>query len=343
MNLRIVRGLALVSPLFLAGLLLLPGWSQTRPTRFSPALTSPIVMWSGTLAEIPAGWQFCDGTNGTPDLCDRFVQGVQSGQAPGETGGAHEIQLTGDNLPAHGHSFQTGTGGSHYHQFFDTINAPYMMYWGGLTLGDACNASYEFITRTSSASGDHVHAGVTDPAGTAQPIENRPAFYRLAFITSPSGTPSPTHAVTKGAIIMWAGAQSTIPAGWQLCDGTNGPPDLRDRFVLGVQQGQDPGEVAGSDTIQLMAENLPAHQHAFQTDPGGAHSHTYPDAWLQHEAIWAGILPWDNLAWAGDVLEYETTSDDGTHTHSGVTGLEGNATFVDNRPAYYSLAFITKN
>lgn len=32
-----------------------------------------IIMWSGTIATIPANWHLCDGTAGTPDLRNRFV------------------------------------------------------------------------------------------------------------------------------------------------------------------------------------------------------------------------------------------------------------------------------
>ena len=39
-----------------------------------------IIMWSGTIAEAEAltNWAICDGTNGTPDLRDKFVLGVGS-------------------------------------------------------------------------------------------------------------------------------------------------------------------------------------------------------------------------------------------------------------------------
>eukprot|EP00972_Heterocapsa_arctica_P080448 11855058-Heterocapsa_arctica.AAC.1 len=32
---------------------------------------------------------------------------------------------------------------------------------------------------------------------------------------------------------MWAGSVSSIPQYWALCDGSNGTPDLRDRFIFG--------------------------------------------------------------------------------------------------------------
>ena len=37
-----------------------------------------------------------------------------------------------------------------------------------------------------------------------------------------------------GTIIPYAGDLSKIPYGWHLCDGTNGTPDLRDRFLEGT-------------------------------------------------------------------------------------------------------------
>lgn len=37
-----------------------------------------IMMWSGTIASIPTGWSLCDGSNGTPDLTDKFIVSVAS-------------------------------------------------------------------------------------------------------------------------------------------------------------------------------------------------------------------------------------------------------------------------
>lgn len=51
-----------------------------------------------------------------------------------------------------------------------------------------------------------------------------------------------------GLIVMWSGLLSAIPSGWNLCDGTNGTPDLRDRFVLGAHAGDDPGATGGANT-----------------------------------------------------------------------------------------------
>ena len=64
-----------------------------------------IMMWSGSIADIPTGWQLCDGTNGTPDLRDRFVIGAGSNDyAVGTTGG-----YTDTTLPSHAHNWSGNT------------------------------------------------------------------------------------------------------------------------------------------------------------------------------------------------------------------------------------------
>lgn len=37
-----------------------------------------------------------------------------------------------------------------------------------------------------------------------------------------------------GTILVYAGDLDKLPSGWYLCDGTNGTPDLRGRFLEGV-------------------------------------------------------------------------------------------------------------
>lgn len=67
-----------------------------------------IILWSGSIVSIPAGYVICDGNNGTPDLRDKFVPGAGSSYAPGDTGGAatHQHAFTSD---AHFHTLQIGS------------------------------------------------------------------------------------------------------------------------------------------------------------------------------------------------------------------------------------------
>ncbi len=68
-----------------------------------------IILWYGSIASIPGGWQLCDGTNDSPDLDTRYVMGAGAIRNPGEIGGtnSHVHTFTGDG---HYHSLQAGSG-----------------------------------------------------------------------------------------------------------------------------------------------------------------------------------------------------------------------------------------
>ena len=68
-------------------------------------------------------------------------------------------------------------------------------------------------------------------------------------------------AVPTGVIVLWSGASNAIPSGWYLCNGANGTPDLRDRFVIGAGSGYGVGATGGSSTVLLGTANLPSHTH----------------------------------------------------------------------------------
>lgn len=64
-----------------------------------------------------------------------------------------------------------------------------------------------------------------------------------------------------GMIMNWYGEAGTIPPGFAVCDGANGTPDLRDRFIRGAGAGYPPGSTGGANT----------HTHPFT---GDGHFHT---------------------------------------------------------------------
>jgi hypothetical protein len=67
--------------------------------------------------------------------------------------------------------------------------------------------------------------------------------------------------IPAGLITMWSGSVASIPAGWLLCNGASGTPDLRDRFVVGAGSTYIPGNTGGATTATLAVVNLPSHQH----------------------------------------------------------------------------------
>lgn len=51
-----------------------------------------ILPYVGNLANIPSGWHLCDGTNGTPDLSDRFLEGTKTAPKTFKDAGLPNIQ-----------------------------------------------------------------------------------------------------------------------------------------------------------------------------------------------------------------------------------------------------------
>jgi len=63
--------------------------------------------------------------------------------------------------------------------------------------------------------------------------------------------------IIVGTIILWYGKIDNIPPNWAICDGRNGTPDLRGRFIMGYDGLKDIGHIGGSRTIRVDKENLP--------------------------------------------------------------------------------------
>ena len=64
-------------------------------------------------------------------------------------------------------------------------------------------------------------------------------------------------------IAWWSGAIVDIPAGWSICDGNGGRPDLRDMFLIFAGDTYNPDASGGSED----------HSHTFT---GDGHIHSLP-------------------------------------------------------------------
>lgn len=51
----------------------------------------------------------------------------------------------------------------------------------------------------------------------------------------------------KGLVCLWSGDIVDIPSGWALCDGNDGRPDLRNRFVIGAGDTYSPDDTAATN------------------------------------------------------------------------------------------------
>lgn len=156
-----------------------------------------ITMWSGSIGAIPSGWFLCDGTNGTPDLRDRFIVGAGSTYAVNATGGVNTVTLTQAETPAHTHGYgpvNVVSGGSHSHGVNDPTHLhSYTRYntTSGATPVSGDGPGGSGTTGASGtgislvAGGAHTHGyGPTDttPIGSSGSHENRPPYFALCYI-----------------------------------------------------------------------------------------------------------------------------------------------------------------
>ncbi|MBX5464306.1 MAG: hypothetical protein IRZ26_01980 [Clostridia bacterium] len=142
--------------------------------------------------------------------------------------------------------------------------------------------------------------------------------------------------VPRGVIVMWSGAVNAIPAGWALCDGTNGTPDLRDRFIVGAGASYAVGTTGGAAQV-TPSGSITVQGHALTVDEMPTHSHQVIGG--IYNATEATGRPLMTAAWGSDSTGTTGSAGSGQpHTH-GAT-FAGNQ--QDNRPPYYALCFIMK-
>ena len=169
-------------------------------------------------------------------------------------------------------------------------------------------------------------------------------------------------AFPSGGILMWYGNIANIPSGWLLCNGTNGTPDLRDRFVVGAGSSYSIGNTGGSNTVALSSPMIPPHSHpvvSASISPAGNHNHPSPDVVSQgnHSHPVTGITNSGASIHGAGAGSYQGTpvsgpggghshptgvGANGSHTHTLTvgTGAIGSGTAHENRPPYYALAYI---
>ena len=134
-----------------------------------------------------------------------------------------------------------------------------------------------------------------------------------------------------GIISMWSGSLGTIPTKFQLCDGTGGTPDLRDKFIVGAGTtyaiGATGGTTSHTHTITVNSTTLTISQMP-------AHSHTIGTALRAGGE--AGYGSHANYSLGGTPPSTSSVGSSTGHNHSATSGS------TSNLPPYYALAFIMR-
>ena len=143
--------------------------------------------------------------------------------------------------------------------------------------------------------------------------------------------------IPTGCIMMFTG--TTAPTGWQICNGSNGSPDLRNRFIVATGSSYSINATGGSNSVSLSTAQMPSHDHdagATVNDPGHKHQ------------LKGGVDDADsgNKISAGDQFNNLNTNamDDATTGISVSIDIdnEGSGNAHENRPPYFALTFIMK-
>ena len=294
-----------------------------------------IMIYTGDTGNIPEGFSLCDGTDGGPDLRNKFIKGVESDTAtdannrPGATGGS--------STRSHSHGLSTVAAGySHSHTLDDRIpNEMHPIVEGGCDIYRC-----KYVVKTSGygqysfSTSPHGHTTSTAsiPSHTHTVLSSSieyPSYYVVMFIKSliPPILPN-------GSIMMWSGAVSDIPSGWVFCDGTNSTPDMRNRFVMASTT--NIGDTGGDYThTHSGSANTHYHSCEYADFPPHTHPDLYGGDYHKHILGTHHLAYYLNPTVSGHHRHY--TSQEGSHSHT-VSACSTYASY----PPYYNLAFIMR-
>lgn len=249
----------------------------------------------------------------------------------------------------------TGTEAEFYAALVSLKDAPFLPLKGGKMSGnlDFSRGAYLQFSDVSGNGGTSVY---DESESERSPVLSFYGIYgdepvKLRNISSPSLDLEAANkqyvdkvGIPVGGIIIWSGSSSNIPSGWRLCDGLEGTPDLRDRFVVGAGgNSYHVGDTGGEAAHTLTTAELPSHSHGsgtLTTNNAGEHRHTYTCNYGETSSV-SGV---GGPSSTNPANEGNPTSYDGIHTHaiSGSTAAAGSGAAHNNLPPYYALCYIMR-
>ena len=160
-----------------------------------------------------------------------------------------------------------------------------------------------------------------------------------------------------GMIMDWYGKSNEVPNGWHICDGTNGTPDLRDKFIIAAGGKYEFLSSGGEETHTLTEQELALHGHngsASQTNITGdfrCRSNTFygkgADSVLGNGVTTKGVfsVKQSGLRSEGNADDNRTEYIchlDASHSHNITTTNAGGNKPHNNMPPYIALFKIMK-
>jgi len=149
-----------------------------------------------------------------------------------------------------------------------------------------------------------------------------------------------------GGIIMWSGSLASIPTNWALCNGSNGTPNLQDRFIVGAGSSYAVNGTGGSatasgstDATALSLSQIPSHSHTV-SDPG--HSHLLSPSYGMYAGIGYNPIILTNNYTSSQVGTTQNKTGISIAATGGNQGHSHTVSSIGTIPPYYALAYIMR-
>lgn len=211
----------------------------------------------------------------------------------------------------------------------DLLESIVLKDYSGQIVPDTTMASYGVNITVSSNITNDLSGPLKITLTTVEPI----TIYRNQCIANLYLASTSDSIIPSGGIIMWSGyGEEGIPYGWVLCNGENGTPDLRDRFIVGAGNNYDIGNKGGSNKVSLNVSELPEHTHDAEN----------LNIMESFPSSLTSMIYIDNVTGSTQTPVIESLGSGHTHRITGYTGGTGGGHGHENRPPYYALAFIMK-
>ncbi len=203
------------------------------------------------------------------------------------------------------------------------------MYGEARTYIDAITHSSRYYTDGQAAA--KFFSSASDGSGSGLVAATLDGYSADAIIAA--GSPS-------GVIAWWSGSEASIPAGWKLCNGLNGTPDLRDKFVVGSGSHYAKGATGGSDEVTTAA-TVTVAGHVLTTSEIPKHTHTLTDYYNENLLFYPWTDVWVNFKTSAEYSRTTgSTGGGGSHTHPGSFIATADQAKL---PPYYAACAIMKS
>ena len=259
------------------------------------------IFWTGSTA--PAGWEFFNTVN------NYYLMGNSS----------NSFSALGASTHYHNNTGSTPAGGNHNNHACGIVSHPQTTggngAWGGAYSGAGCWSNHTHGITISSQGGSGTHKHLYADTGSQS---NEPKYITLRIIKALADTTMPS-----GGIIMTNTANSNPLM--LVCDGTNGTPDIRGRYVK-------------CSATALSTGGAVSHSHAnISCASAGNHTHVVDIAidYVNPASLVEGNSRVGRHRHEDNGIKYNITIDSaGAHTH---TASINSTTII---PPYYDVNFL---